>query len=134
MGVRYFIAYSLINGKPDRLRVKNERRAYYDWLYAGDLGYEGDQGVFRDVRDARFIGRDAREGRSYARAALREADYQPETVQFYRMVDIPFARALRQAGLHQPTPETLDRREAKAQVLRATVDTVLRPRRRAHGQ
>src|SRR4029077_20381927 len=85
MGVRYFIAYSLIAGKPDRLRVKNERRAYYDWLYGGDLDYEGDHGVFRDVRDARFVGRDAREGRSYARVLLREAEYQPETVQFYRM-------------------------------------------------
>lgn len=134
MGVRYFIAYSLIAGKPDRLRVKNERRAYYDWLYGGDLGYEGDQGVFRDVRDARFVGRDAREGRSYARVALREADYQPETVQFYRMVDIPFARALRQAGLHQPAPEMLDRREAKAQVLRATVDAPLHPRRHWRAQ
>jgi hypothetical protein len=106
MGVRYFIAYSLINGKPDRLRVKNERRAFYEWLYAGDLAWEpGEQGVFRDVRDGRFVGRDAREGRSYARLVLREADYQPETVQFYRMVDIPFARELRKVGLHHPGTE-----------------------------
>ena len=112
MGVRYFIAYSLINGKPDRLRVKNDRRAYYDWLYAGDLAYEGDDGVFHDIRDARFVDRDATEGRTYARVPLREADYQPETVQFYRMVDIPFARALRKVGLRYPAAELLDRREA----------------------
>jgi hypothetical protein len=114
MGVRYFIAYSLINGKPDRLRVKNERRAYYDWLYGGDLAYEGDRGVFHDVRDAAFVGRDARDGCTYARLALREADYQPETVQFYRMVDIPFARALRQVGLHHSATALLERREAKS--------------------
>jgi hypothetical protein len=113
MGVRYFIAYSLINGKPDRLRVKNERRAYYDWLYGGDLAYEGDRGVFHAVHDAAFVGRDAREGRNYARLELREADYQPETVQFYRMVDIPFARALRQVGVHHPATELLERRAAK---------------------
>jgi hypothetical protein len=120
IGVRYFIAYSLIAGKPDRLRVKNERRAFYDWLYAGDLQYEGDQGVFHDVRDGRFVGRDAREGHSYDRVLLREADYQPETVQFYRMVDIPFARELRKVGVHYPAGELFaDRGAARAMTLRA---------------
>jgi hypothetical protein len=123
MGVRYFIAYSLINGKPDRLRVKNERRAYYDWLYAGDLTFDGDQGVFHDVHDAAFVGRDAKEGRGYSRLLLREADYQPETVQFYHMVDIPFARALRKVGVHYPATELLEPRDAaSAKALRATAD------------
>ncbi len=136
MGVRYFIAYSLTAGKPERLRVKNERRAYYEWLYGGDLGFEGDQGVFHEVRDARFVGRDARNGRSYQKLLLREADYQPETVQFYRMVDIPFARALRQVCVDEPEPDALkrssegDRREAKIQVLRATSDEAPRRARR----
>ena len=44
--------------KPDRLRVKNERRPYYDWLYGGDLALEGERGVFHDIHDARFVGRD----------------------------------------------------------------------------
>ena len=113
MGVRYFIAYSLINGKPDRLRVKNERRAYYDWLYGGDLSFENDQGVFHDVRDCRFVGRDAEEGRQYGRLLLREADYQPETVQFYRMVDIPFARELRKVGVTYPGTELFVGHEAR---------------------
>jgi hypothetical protein len=62
---------------------------------------------------------------------LREADYQPETVQFYRMIDIPFARALRQAGLHAPATDLFERREAAtAKTLRAAVDRDLtRPRR-----
>jgi hypothetical protein len=137
MGVRYFIAYSLVAGKPDRLRVKNERRAFYDWLYGGDLGWEGERGVLRDVRDARFVGREAREGRAYDRLLLREAEYQPETVQFYRLIDIPFARALRQVGLRQPNTDLLDRgRTAKVQVLRATSEAspATRPRRRARTQ
>jgi hypothetical protein len=123
MGVRYFIAYSLVAGKPDRLRVKNERRAYYDWLYGGDLAWEGDQGVLHDVRDAAFIGRDAREGRAYRRLNLREADYESETVQFYRLIDIPFARALRQVGVHHPATALLERREAAStNALRAAAD------------
>ena len=92
-----------------------------DWLYGGDLRFEGERGYFTDVRDARFIERTAKEGRSYDRLWLREADYQPETVQFYRRVDIPFVRALRQVGVDQPADELLTRRqEAKASVMRAT--------------
>ena len=40
MGVRYFVAYSLRNKKPDKLRAPTERRAYYDWLYGGELGLD----------------------------------------------------------------------------------------------
>lgn len=135
IGVKYFIAYSLIAGKPDRLRVKNERRAFYDWLYGGDLHFEGERGYFTDIRDARFVERTAKEGRSYDRLWLREADYQPETVQFYRRVDIPFVRALRQVGVDQPANQLFARRrEAKASVMRATVDDVSRSARRARRQ
>ena len=73
IGVRYFIAYSLKDNKPDRLRVRNERHAYYDWLYGGELEYDGaDRGVFRNVKDGRFIGRDGgRRCRVRARHAAR---------------------------------------------------------------
>jgi hypothetical protein len=105
MGVRYFIAYSLRGNRPDRLRVRNERHAYYDWLYAGELEYDArDRGFFRDVRDARFVGRTAVEGARYERIGLHEADYEPEKIQFYRLVDIPFARELRKVGLRHPFP------------------------------
>jgi hypothetical protein len=105
MGVRYFIAYSLKDAKPDRLRVRDERHAYYDWLYAGDLSYDGeDRGRFRKVKDCRFTGREATEGAEYEQIALREADYQPEQIQFYRLVDIPFAQELRKVGVRHPFP------------------------------
>ena len=105
MGVRYFVAYSL-NGKvPGELRAPIERHAYYDWLYAGDLAIDArDRGVFHDVRDARFVDRSATPGRTYDRLDLREAAYEPERVQFYRLVDIPFARELRKVSVHYPFP------------------------------
>ena len=103
--MRYFIAYSLKDNKPDRLRARDERHAYYDWLYGGELTYDAaDRGIFRHVKDGHFIGRSAVDGTEYERIPLREADYEPEKIQFYRMVDIPFARELRKVGLHHHFP------------------------------
>jgi hypothetical protein len=102
MGVRYFIAYSLTkNDAPDRLRARNERRAYYEWLYGGELQYDADdRGVFQGITDCRFVGRNAADGRRYERIGLHEADYESEKIQFYRLIDIPFARELRKVGVH----------------------------------
>ena len=111
MGVRYFIAFSLKNKKPDRLRVRNERKAYYEWLYAGELQYRADgTPFFPEVRDARFKGRRALEGTTYEDISLYEAAYEPERVQFFRMVDIPFVRKLRKTAVtfpdgFQPDPD-----------------------------
>ena len=107
MGVHYFIAYSLDGDHtPGRLRVANERRAYYDWLYGGDLHFEPDgRGVFDRIHEGRFVDRRAEEGRAYERIALYEAAYEPEKVQFYQLVDIPFARELRQVALDFPYPK-----------------------------
>ena len=59
-----------------------ERHAYYAWLYASELDYDADDGgVFRDVRDGRFVGRNATVGRQYEHIVLREAAYEPERVQ-----------------------------------------------------
>jgi hypothetical protein len=105
MGVEYFVAYALKDKEPSELRAPIDRHAYYEWLYAGDLAYDArDRGVFRGVRDARFVGRSALPGRTYDRIALREAAYEPERVQFYRLVDIPFARELRKVSVHTPFP------------------------------
>jgi hypothetical protein len=105
MGVRYFIAYSLRGKKPDRLRVRDERHAYYDWLYGGEVKYDADdRGFFRDVRDGHFVGRSAVDGAEYDRISLREAAYESERIQFYHLIDIPFARELRKVGLRHPFP------------------------------
>jgi hypothetical protein len=105
MGVRYFIAYSLKGSRPDRLRVRDERGAYYDWLYGGELQYdEAGQPYFRNIRDGRFIERRAVDGTQYDRINLHEAAYEPEKIQLYRFVDIPFTKELRKVGLHHPFP------------------------------
>jgi hypothetical protein len=101
MGVQYFVAYSLRNKLPNRLRVRNERSAYYDWLYAGELEIDGEgEGFFSDIHDGRFVERVARKGSRYERLPLYEAAYEPERIQFYRLVDIPFARELRKVGVN----------------------------------
>ena len=83
--------------------MRNERSAYYDWLYAGDLDLDGDgRGVFSDIHDGRFVERVARKGSHYERLPLYEATYEPERFQFYRLVDIPFARELRKVGADHP--------------------------------
>jgi len=103
MGVGYFIAYALSNKKPVRLRVPDERLAYYDWLYAGDFQLDSEgRGWLVDVHDGRFVERTARSGRRYERLPLYEATYEPEHFQFYRLVDIPFARELRKVAVDHP--------------------------------
>jgi hypothetical protein len=76
-------------------------------------GGDGDgRDVFHDIQDGRFIERTARSGKSYARIPLYEARYEPERFQFYRLVDIPFARALRQVGAGRPFPDGASARAA----------------------
>ncbi len=100
MGVRYFVAFSLRNKRPHELRAPIERKAFYDWLYGGELRYdEHGKGFFRDVQDGRFDGKRAVNGARYEQVPLYEAAYQPERLQFYELVDIPFARELRKVGV-----------------------------------
>ncbi len=104
MGSRYYIAYSLRNKLPNRLRVRNERRSYYDWLYAGnEKRYdEDDQLWFAEVQDGRFVERTAKKGRVYRDIRLYEADYQPERIQFYAPRTIDFVRELRKVSVDYP--------------------------------
>jgi len=100
MGVEYFIAYALSSKKPKRLRVKDERLAYYKWLYAGQFELDSSgKAHLVGVQDGRFVERTAKKGAEYDRLPLYEADYEPERFQFYRLVDIPFARELRRVGV-----------------------------------
>ena len=103
MGVRYFVAFSLRKKRPDQLRAPIERHAFYDWLYGGKLDYDtSGNGWFHDIEDGQFVDNFAINGNQYDSIPLYEADYQPETLQFYRLVDIPFARELRKIGADHP--------------------------------
>ena len=102
MGVEYFVAYSLRNKRPHRLRAPTERGAYYDWLYGGELEVAADgKGHFEDVRDSRFVGRRARDGKLYERVRLYEASLEPQRLQFFAPKPIDFVRELRKAGARQ---------------------------------
>lgn len=103
MGVSYFVAYSIYNEKPGKMRAPVERTAFYDWLYGGEIHFERDgRGYFTDALDADFVGDSAVEGARYDRLPLYEARYEPERVQFYAMRPIPFVRELRKVGAHHP--------------------------------
>jgi hypothetical protein len=103
MGVEYFIAYSLSQKKAKGLRVEDERLAYYDWLYAGELELDhAGKAWLVGIQDGRFVERVAKGGAKYQRLPLYEADYEPERFQFYRLVDIPFARELRKVSVDHP--------------------------------
>jgi len=103
MGVRYFVAFSLRNKRPDKLRAPIERKAFYKWLYGGELEYnQQGNAYFKQIRDAHFVGRRAVDGDEYKDIPLYEAAYQPQKLQFYSMVNIPFARELRKLGVGQP--------------------------------
>jgi hypothetical protein len=107
MGVRYFVAFSLRNKRADKLRAPIERKAFYEWLYGGELKYD-EQGhaYFKQIRDTHFIGRRAVDGDEYTDIPLYEAAYQPQKLQFYSMVNIAFARELRKLGVGQPIEES----------------------------
>jgi len=102
MGVRYFVAYTLKDKKPEKLRAPVERRPYYKWLYGGVLKYKTDgQGYFENIRDGRFIEKLAVNGQQYNKLSLFEAEMEPFQLQFFTMNgigDIPKVREIRKAG------------------------------------
>ena len=55
--------------------------------------------LFGEIRDGRFVERTAVNGATYENLRLYEQPFEPERFQFYRMVDIPFARELRKVAV-----------------------------------
>ncbi len=103
MGVRYYVAYSLRNKKPGKLRAPIDRRPFYKWLYGNGLQYEDDgRGYFTDIRDGHFVDKLAVNGEHYAKIHLYEAEFEPFRLQFFAKKDIPFVRELRKAGEDYP--------------------------------
>ena len=96
MGVKYFHAYSLKNKKPHKRRAPPDRKSFYEWLYVNGYRY-GDSGqlVFDRAPTSRFVRKNAYKGETYENIPLYEAEYTPETIQFYNRMPIPFVRELR---------------------------------------
>ena len=103
MGVRYFVAYSLHNKKPGKLRAPMKRRPFYKWLYGNALQYDDEgRGYFTDIRDGHFVDKLAVNGEHYGKVTLYEMEFEPFRLQFFAMKDIPFVRELRKTGEDHP--------------------------------
>ncbi len=108
MGVQYYIAFRHTNQRvAKQIWSQNNRKDYYDWLYADEMNY-GPLGevTFDEVCEGRFVKRKAKEGKTWKNLGLYEAPYQPETVQFYKIKGVDslsaqgmeFNRELRRVG------------------------------------
>ena len=99
MGVKYFWAYSLNGKKPYKMRAPTDRKGFYKWLYREGYHYD-QQGrvVFEDAATSKFVENKAVEGKNYHNIILYEADYSPETIQFYEYKPIAFVRELRRVS------------------------------------
>ena len=96
MGVKYFHAYSLKNKKPFKMRAPADRKSFYKWLYVNGYRYD-DHGqlIFDEAPTSLFVRKTAYKGETYENIPLYEAEYAPETIQFYNRMPIPFVRELR---------------------------------------
>ena len=96
MGVKYFFAYSLKNKRPHKLRAPTDRKSFYKWLYVNGYRYDDDgKVIFEEAPTSKFVRKNAYKGETFENIPLYEADYTPETIQFYKFKKIPFVRELR---------------------------------------
>ena len=103
MGIGYYIAYSLRDKLPGTLRVAAERHAFHTWLYGDGVTYRDDgTAVLAEAEAARFVGRRAVAGAAYRNVRVYEQRYEPDKLQFYHLVSIPFAKELRRVGVAHP--------------------------------
>ena len=99
MGVKYFHAYSLRNKKPHKRRAPADRKSFYKWLYVNGYYYDNDGKLFFDqAPTSRYVRKNAYKGETYENIPLYEAEYTPETLQFYNRMPIPFVRELRRVS------------------------------------
>jgi hypothetical protein len=85
VGVKYYLVYKMKEPRdPIAIRCQNTREAFYPWLYGQEFRFEPEGSVvFPKVMDARFVGRKAKEGKTYSDIALYEPECPEESLQFY---------------------------------------------------
>ena len=99
MGVKYYYAYSLKGKKPYKMRAPSDRKSFYKWLYKDHYKYNREgRVIFEKAATSKFVGKRAVKGKTYYDIPLYEADYSPETIQFYKPTNIPFVRELRRVS------------------------------------
>jgi hypothetical protein len=108
MGVQYYFAYRHTNARvAKQIWAQNDRTDFYQWLYGDEMNFAPvGQVTFDDVCEAKFVGRKTVEGKRHQGLRLYEAPYQPETIQYYKIVGVDrlsdagmdFNRELRRVG------------------------------------
>lgn len=108
MGVQYYLAF-----RHNKVRVANQiwaqntRKDFYEWLYGNEMNYGPiGQVTFDRVCEGKFVGKRAREGKTYQGLTLYEAPYIPDAIQFYKIKGVSttstqgydFNRELRRVG------------------------------------
>ena len=112
MGVQYYLAFAGKGHVPTNAYAQNNRKDFYNWLYADNVTYNADDSaVIKETLTCRFVGKKAKEAQTYRNQPLYEAEYQPEAIQFYRLLatdfqsdkGFSFNHALRRIGVGAET-------------------------------
>ena len=92
MGVQYYLAYKNTDHTPVAAYVANKRTPFYEWMYGDniDMAPVG-QAKLKQVPICRFVGlRKAEEARVATNVPLYEAEWAPESIQFYTLKPAAF--------------------------------------------
>lgn len=108
MGVQYYIAFRHTKSRVmEQIWAQNDRESFYNWLYDADMIYGPlNEVVIKEGCEGRFVGKAAREGKTFRNLKVYEAAYEPETVQMYLIKGVDtysrdgmeFNRELRRVG------------------------------------
>jgi hypothetical protein len=91
MGVQYYQAYKNIDHTPVAAYVANRREPFYRWLYGDNIELAPvGQAKLREVPTCRFGVKKAEEGAVYTNVPLYEAEWAPESIQFYTLKPAAF--------------------------------------------
>jgi len=94
MGVQYYLAFKSNGHTPSKAYVSNKRDPFYRWLYGNNvaLGPVG-QVTLKAVPVCTYAGRKALEAETLSDQPLYEAEFVPESIQFYRIKPVAFDSA-----------------------------------------
>ncbi|MGH8478214.1 MAG: hypothetical protein ACREXK_01205 [Gammaproteobacteria bacterium] len=108
MGTQYYLAFRHNKSRvATQIWAQNTRKDFYEWLYGNEMSYGPiGQVTFDRVCEGKFVGKQAREGKTYQGLTLYEAPYVPDAIQFYKIKGVSttstqgynFNRELRRVG------------------------------------
>jgi hypothetical protein len=108
MGVQYYLAFRHTKSRvANQIWAQNNRKSFYEWLYGDEMHYAPiGQVTFDQVCEGKFLGKRAREGKTYQGLTLYEAPNVPDAIQYYKIKGVSttstqgynFNRELRRVG------------------------------------